>query len=306
MQIKMKYYGGKWRFANWLLENLPRPFSRFHCFADHFFGSGAVSCAIAAQLSLQIRGGKRMIDVSPGIEIRGSDLDKELVNMLNVIRNREAVQELITLLKEIPFDESTFQICKNINGFLAFIKEFAPSYYLLDSKIINAACEYVQIRMSRNADRKTFSNCYRIRRGMNEGLSKWLSGIEGLPDYGSLLQFCMPIEYRGGLSHAMIIEQLFGTSAFHYFDPPYMHITRGSCLDYRVELAETDEQDIVKHTEISEVAHSLSGKVMVSGYWSSLYESLYKDFRMEHLVTSSAASIAHKKKARVECIWMNY
>ena len=80
-----------------------------------------------------------------------------------------------------------------------------------------------------------------------------------------------------------------------YVDPPYLHSTRQSAHRYVYELSE------LEHSELSELLKSVKGKVIVSGYASELYESLYKDWnRVEKVAFADGA------KKRLEVLWMNF
>jgi DNA adenine methylase len=85
-----------------------------------------------------------------------------------------------------------------------------------------------------------------------------------------------------------------GTQTLHYVDPPYVAATRDQGSDYRHELSDR------KHEELSDLLHGLQGMVVLSGYPSDLYESLYGDW-----VRIERAAHADGARDRIECLWFN-
>lgn len=80
-----------------------------------------------------------------------------------------------------------------------------------------------------------------------------------------------------------------------YCDPPYMHETRGRTRRYQFEM--TDAQ----HVELLRVIRRIPAKVMLSGYYTKLYERTLKGWRP---VTFQAVNRAGK--LATEWLWMNY
>lgn len=80
-----------------------------------------------------------------------------------------------------------------------------------------------------------------------------------------------------------------------YVDPPYVHETRTSAKRYTHEMANEE------HRALSELLHSVQGKVVLSGYKSALYDDLYSDW---HQI--SFAAYADGALPRTEVIWSNF
>ncbi len=83
-------------------------------------------------------------------------------------------------------------------------------------------------------------------------------------------------------------------STLHYADPPYLPKTRTARHGYAEDMTEAD------HIELSEFMRSLKGMVVLSGYPSELYESLFSDW---HRVEKSA--LADGARKRTEVLWLN-
>lgn len=82
---------------------------------------------------------------------------------------------------------------------------------------------------------------------------------------------------------------------FIYADPPYLN---RSCKKryYRKEMLTEKE-----HSKLLSVLTRLPGKVMISGYWSQLYEHKLQGWR-----TSSFWTVNRRGKRVQEFVWMNY
>jgi len=80
-----------------------------------------------------------------------------------------------------------------------------------------------------------------------------------------------------------------------YCDPPYMHETRGRTRRYEYEM--TDAQ----HRALLEVLRTIPCPVMISGYWTRLYDRTLKGWRaMNFQAVNRAGTMA------TEWLWMNY
>jgi len=292
----LKYYGGKQRFAKWIISNFPQNGSiyvdkqRVATYVEPFCGSAAVCCMLADD-----KFANKYCNITRII----NDIDDNLINMLRHIQIQNDCQFFQSELCQLEYDNDVFKMAQKYVG--------CPNLRL------SAQCEYILLRMSRNGDRKSFAECYRVRRGMNEGTSKWLSGIDALANYSKQLQNVV-IENR---TAARCIQQHDCKSTLFYVDPPYLPITRGIGSNdniYRHEMTELQHIDLLAQLQKCE------GMVCLSGYVSELYcdmlesgvynERVYNEhgrkWRREDLITSSSAATGSKKAKRVESLWMNY
>lgn len=88
-----------------------------------------------------------------------------------------------------------------------------------------------------------------------------------------------------------------GSRTFVYADPPYLLSTRSS----KRPLYKKEFGTIPQHKRLLKLLKSLDCMVMLSGYWSDLYEKELSDWR-----TVSYNSITRSGKAAREYLWMNY
>lgn len=83
-----------------------------------------------------------------------------------------------------------------------------------------------------------------------------------------------------------------------YIDPPYLADTRDNDDVYRYEMATPEE-----HTELAGALSNVEASVVVSGYRSELYDSLYEGWYTEEWATSTTQGGAGK--ATCEVLWSN-
>lgn len=107
--------------------------------------------------------------------------------------------------------------------------------------------------------------------------------------------------YGGIVVHGDAISYLqnwrYDQVTFVYADPPYLMETRSS----KRKLYTYEFGDVDQHEELLRVLKSLPCMVAISGYWSSLYESMLQGWRS----ISFNAQTRSGRTAR-EWLWMNY
>ena len=94
-----------------------------------------------------------------------------------------------------------------------------------------------------------------------------------------------------------VMRQFDKPDTLHYVDPPYVlssRSTKNLYHGYKYEM--TDEQ----HRELSGWLHEAKGMVMLSGYHSELYDTLYAGW---HKI--QRAALADGAKKRIEVLWFN-
>lgn len=89
----LKYPGGKWRIADWIISHIPP--HKVYC--EPFFGSGAV-----------------FFTKRPAMIETINDINGEIVNLFKVCRERPG--ELATALKFTPWAREEYVNCKEIEG----------------------------------------------------------------------------------------------------------------------------------------------------------------------------------------------
>lgn len=266
--IPFKWHGGKHYLAQKILELMP---THLH-YVEPFFGSGAVYFAKPDHL---IENHSEVIN----------DIYSELMNFYTVLRDRELSQQLRYMLELTPFSEQEWLKSK----------EFAPF-----SLVENAARFFIRYRQSRQGLGKCFATLSknRIRRGMNEQVSAWLSAVDGLYDAHLRLQRTV-ILCDDALN---VIRKEDSPNTFFYLDPPYLEVTRIAPQSYEHEFS------IQQHKELIKLLGVIQGKFILSGYANELYaipERICKWRRLDVELPNNA-SADEVKERKIESLWMNY
>lgn len=262
-KIIFGWYGGKFSHLDWLLPLLPKS----HHYCEPFSGSAAV-----------------LLNRDPSPIETYNDIDGAVVNFFEVVR--DFPDELTRKIALTPFAREEF--FKAING---------PEKGL--SKIERARRFYVLARQTRTGLAQTatlgrWANCKNTSRaGMSGVVSRWLGGIEALPEIAERIAR-VQIENRPALD---VIRLYDDKSTFFYCDPPYLHETRGDAKAYGFEM-DNDE-----HIALATTLRKIKGKAAVSGYRCDLMDQLYKGWRR---YDAPKKRVHSAKSIRQECLWMNY
>ncbi len=109
-------------------------------------------------------------------------------------------------------------------------------------------------------------------RGTGAGFTKSLSSWRTLPNsIRNISKRVSKVDFYN-LNAFNIIENYDSRDALFYVDPPYTKDQRSAKSIYFEELTNDD------HSKLSEILHSVKGQVIISGYHSNLYQSLYGDW----------------------------
>lgn len=268
----IKYHGGKSYLATKIIKLLPSRDS-WHLWREPFFGGGSVTLSLDPE----------------GLSEAVNDIDRELMNFWNVISCPEKVAELRDILDTTPFSDELFFNANThdcVTG-LGFSESF------------RAANFFVRARQSRQGLGKDFATpTTRIRRGMNENVSAWLSAVDSLPEVHERMK---RIEIRN-MAAVEFIRKYDHERAVFYCDPPYLHTTRSTTGEYRFEMNEND------HLELLHVLSSIKGRFLLSGYPSEMYRRYQDIYGWQSAVfpTDNKASGAKTKEVKLETVWMNY
>lgn len=236
----IRYHGGKWRIAGWIISNFPE-----HRIYTEPFGGAA---------SVLLQKPRSYAEVY-------NDLDGEMVNLFRVMR--EHGDELRETLRCTPFAR----------------EEFDLSYEPTDDPLEQARRTVVRNYMgfgstAQNSRHKTGFRANSNRSGTTPA-HDWVNYSDGLEAIIDRLQGVV-IENRHGID---VMLQHDTPETLHYVDPPYVWATRtgrpgADKRSYRHEMTDDD------HRELAEAIRSLEGMVIISGYPSELYEGLFPDWKV--------------------------
>lgn len=271
MKGPLKWHGGKSYLAPKLVELMPAH-TRY---CEPFFGGGAVLFAKPCE----------------GVSEFVNDLHSELTMFWAVLRDRELFAEFQRTVEATPFAEDSF--CT------ADIENQVPRPLANWAIVERAVAFFVRNRQSRQGLGRDFATpTKRIRRGMNENVSAWLSAVECLPEVHARLKR-VEIHNRDALE---FIDRLDSPETFFYCDPPYLHETRTSTGEYAHELTAGDHKDLLN------CLRKIKGKFLLSGYPSRLYDhhSAEHGWRVVDFTIDNKASAKKSKEMKIERVWMNY
>jgi DNA polymerase-1 len=222
-----------------------------------------------------------------GISEVVNDLDAELTNFWVVLRSPTDFPELVRLAQMTPVSQVEFERAGQDTS------DLSPPERALAFLVRN--------RQSRQALGRDFCTPVRnrTRRRMQEQVSSWLSGIEGLSELHARLQR-VAIFSCDALS---LIRREDGPRTLFYLDPPYLHQTRTATDAYGAFELSTEQ-----HRALLEVLATIEGRFLLSGYHSPLYDDYAQrhgwqctEFALDNKAGSGAA-----KRRMTECVWTNY
>ena len=242
----LRYHGGKWRLAHWIISHFPK--HRVYC--EPYGGAASVLLRKPRSYS----------------EIY-SELDGDICNVFRVLRDPVSAALLRQQLMLTPYSRL----------------EFEQSYTPCDDPIESARRTLVRSYMgfgsaAASAERTGFRA--NANRNGTTPAHDWANFPDVIPAFTARLSGVV-LECRDAIE---VIKQQDSPSTLFYVDPPYVHGTRckGNIREnkgYRHEM--TDDQ----HCELASVLRSLDGMVVLSGYQHDLYAELYSDWECRRRAT---------------------
>jgi DNA adenine methylase len=236
----LRYHGGKFRLAPWVIEHLPA----HRVYVEPFGGAASVLLRKARSYS----------------EVY-NDLDGEIVNVFRVLQDPENRTLLHERLLLTPFAREEFELSYRPaeDGIEQARRTITRSFMGFGSAA--ATGHQTGFRANSNRSGTTPAHDWRNYPDCLEAFTERLRGVV--------------IEHRRAED---VMAQHDGTETLHYVDPPYPLGTRTLkghyASAYRHELTDAD------HRELAAVLHSLAGMVVLSGYPCALYdEELFPDWR---------------------------
>ena len=224
-----------------------------------------------------------------GVAEWANDLNYDLTNFWSVLRDETLFKRFSRYVENTPFSEVEF---RRYGERIKFAEH--------GEDVHGAVRFFVRNRQSRQGLSRDFATpTSRLRRGMNENVSAWLTAVDGLPEIHARLR---RVEIRNQDAEEFIRE-LDNADTLFYCDPPYMHDTRSSTGEYGEQ-----EMDSSQHVALLNVLTELKGKFMLSGYRNDLYDNLANQcgWRCVEFDRPNQASSKREKERKTECVWMNY
>jgi DNA adenine methylase len=92
-----------------------------------------------------------------------------------------------------------------------------------------------------------------------------------------------------------LARRRFPPGALVYCDPPYMHETRGRSDTYEFEMTNAQHENLLRILKV------LPCRVLISGYWTSLYAEMLEDWNHSTFTTTNRAG-----NRTTEWLWYNF
>lgn len=265
MKIKhpvIRYHGGKFRLSTWIISHFPK----HRCYVESF--GGAASVLLRKEVS--------------EAEVY-NDLDDEVVNLFQVLRDAEKSQRLIDACALTPYSRT----------------EFVCAYQETNDQIERARRLIVRATMGFGSAGATMGKTgFRLDTKRNSATAQniWARAPENLALVAKRFAGVL-VENRNAIQ---CMRDHDTDDTLHFIDPPYLHQTRVNVAKncaYRHEL--TDEQ----HIELLDAIKSLNGMVVLCGYESELYSDLLSNWK--RVTRTTAANGKSGSVKRTECLWIN-
>lgn len=270
----VRYHGGKWRLAPWVIAQMPPHRS----YVEPFGGAASV-----------------LLQKPRAYAEIYNDLDGQIVNLFRVLRDPFAAAELRRLLLLTPYSRRELELayedtCDTVEQARRSVVKAQMSFSsdgMHAHQMKGMPARYSPSRGSRSGFRSDSS------RSGTTPAHDWASYPDVIPAITARLSGVV-IEQRPAIE---VIEAHDRPDTLHFVDPPYVHGERTQKSGYGAEMSDDD------HRELAASLRTCRGMVMVCGYPSALYDALYDGW---HRVSRTAqASGQNGNSERTECLWLN-
>ncbi len=239
-QIKrpaLRYHGGKYRLAPWIIEHFPK-----HRIYTEPFGGAA---------SVLLRKPRAAL-----VEVY-NDLDREIVSLFEVLRDTDLSQQLAVALQFTPFAREEFALA------------YEPTEDVIEQARRTVSRSFMGFGSCSASGTKSGFRANGNRQSGHPARD-WTNYPAAVATFCERLQGVV-IENRDAID---LMLQHDSPQTLHYCDPPYVHETRSAHVvrpgkGYRHEMTDED------HRRLAGTLNELQGMVIVSGYHCDLYTELY-------------------------------
>lgn len=221
-----------------------------------------------------------------------NDVNGWLTNFFDVIRDHALFEQLRRMLDATPFSEAVFLAAKAVIDRSPMPSGFDP--------VTSAAWFITCCRQSMAGRMKSFAplSRNRVRRGMNEQASAWMTAIDGLPEVHARLRRVVILNRDA----PDVIRQQDGPRTLFYVDPPYLPATRTSPDVYAHEMTRRE------HVKVLRSLLKVRGDFILSGYDNRLYRAAERigGWRREEVDLPNNAAGGDTKRRMTEVLWTNF
>lgn len=237
----LRYHGGKWKLADWIISLMPP----HRVYVEPFGGAASV-------LMQKPRSYAEVYNDKWGT----------VVNVFRVLRDKDKAAQLANALSLTPFSRDEF-IAVGSDDQVGDVERARQTILRSFAGFGSAAT---------NADFSTGFRANSKRLGTTPA-HDWANFPKCIPDFVERLRGVC-IENKDALE---LIPQHDGLKTLYFVDPPYVHSTRNmnrGNASYAVEMS--DDQ----HRQLAQVLKACAGMVMLCGYECDLYSEFYRDWEV--------------------------
>lgn len=236
-------------------------------YVEPFFGGGAV-----------------LLNKDPdGVSEVVNDINRELTDFWRVLQCESSFDAFVRRMQATPFSEIEWEESDDQSS---------------NDEIERAAKFFIRCRQSRAGKFDMFATLSRnrTRRSMNEQAAAWMGAVEGLEAVAARMRRVVILNQNA----VDVIKRQDGPNTLYYLDPPYLHETRVTTNDYEHEMLVED------HERLLEAINEVEGKVLLSGYPNTLYDSQLAHWDRVEIQIDNKASSQKNKPIMTEVLWANY
>ena len=245
MRPILRYHGGKWKLADWIIQHFPK----HRAYVEPFGGGGSVL----------MRKSRSYAEVY-------NDMWDAVVNVFYCMRDPQKSEQLKWLLEMTPFSRTEF------NSAFRRRPEGMGDVEAARLTILRSYAGFGSA--STNGEYATGFRCNSNRSGTTPA-HDWVNYPSNIKTFTERLQGVV-IENKPA---ADVIKQHDTFETLFYVDPPYPHSTRNMNRGNSTYVYEMTDDG---HRELSEQLKTLKGMVVLSGYPCDLYDrELYADWHRQ-------------------------
>lgn len=261
----LRYLGGKWRIAPWIISHFPA----HELYVEPFGGAASV-----------------LLRKPPSHGEIWNDLDGDLVNLFAVLRDPASAERLVSLISLTPYSREEFELSRvpSVDPIERARRMVVRSFMGFGS---NAA----------NADHNTGfrGDARRKWRTPSQEWGRYPTPLQAIVER---VQSGVQLERRDAIS---LIQAKDGDDVLFYVDPPYVHEARSPRRKRgRLACAYRHELTVEDHVRLLDALSRVRGMVVLSGYPSDLYDAMLPGWYREE-----RPALADGARPRVEVLWIN-
>jgi DNA adenine methylase len=264
----LRYHGGKWKLAKWIISYFP-PRQLWNIYTESYGG--------AASMLMQMD--RSYAEVY-------NDKWGRVVNVFRVLRDTEKSARLEELLRLTPFARDEFVLCDEKN-----LCQIEDDVEMARRTIFRSFAGFGSAATNGNYATGFRSNS---NRSGTTPAHDWANYPNQIQRFTERLKGVV-IENRDAVD---VLRAHDGPKTLHFVDPPYVHATRQKVTEHHAYAYEMSDGD---HRALAEVLRNLEGFVFLCGYPSDLYDNeLFPDWqRIERKAFADGAA------ERTEVLWIS-